>query len=240
MRIEGIKALNGPNVYHGKPVTVMTLRLEELTEKESTDYPGFTERLLELLPGLSSHHCSKGHEGGFVERLHERLARLKMGDPAEETTDIGPIARDDLRADLHRQVRETVTAGANCLLGGELPAGPGYFYPVTLLTGVRPEMTAAREETFGPVAVVMKVADADEALALANDSNYGLAAALWTETRRAAGLTARLETGQVAINGIVKTDPRLPSGGIKRSGIGRELGPHGIREFVNAQQVWVA
>ncbi len=176
----------------------------------------------------------------FVERLHERLARLKMGDPAEETTDIGPIARDDLRADLHRQVRETVTAGANCLLGGELPAGPGYFYPVTLLTGVRPEMTAAREETFGPVAVVMKVADADEALALANDSNYGLAAALWTETRRAAGLTARLETGQVAINGIVKTDPRLPSGGIKRSGIGRELGPHGIREFVNAQQVWVA
>ncbi len=175
----------------------------------------------------------------FVERLHERLARLKMGDPAEEVTDIGPIARDDLRENLHRQVRETVTAGANCLLGGELPNGPGFFYPVTLLTGVQPDMTAAREETFGPVAVVMKVADEDEALALANDTDYGLAAALWTNTERAVEMARRLETGQVAINGIVKTDPRLPSGGIKRSGIGRELGPHGIREFVNAQQVWV-
>ncbi|HSH27992.1 MAG TPA: aldehyde dehydrogenase family protein, partial [Wenzhouxiangella sp.] len=175
----------------------------------------------------------------FVERLHERLARLKMGDPADEATDIGPIARDDLRENLHRQVRETVAAGANCLLGGERPEGPGYFYPVTLLTGVQPDMTAAREETFGPVAVVMKVADEDEALALANDTDYGLAAALWTDTERAVAMARRLETGQVAINGIVKTDPRLPSGGIKRSGIGRELGPHGIREFVNAQQVWV-
>lgn len=175
----------------------------------------------------------------LVERLHERLARLKVGDPAGETTDIGPIARDDLRENLHRQVCETVTAGASCLLGGTLPEGPGCFYPVTLLIGVGPEMTAAREETFGPVAVVMKAADADEALALANDSDYGLAAALWTSTRRATAMASRLETGQVAINGIVKTDPRLPSGGIKRSGIGRELGPHGIREFVNAQQVWV-
>ncbi|NEZ04781.1 NAD-dependent succinate-semialdehyde dehydrogenase [Wenzhouxiangella sp. XN201] len=175
----------------------------------------------------------------FVELLHERLARLKLGDPSDEATDVGPIARADLRENLHRQVGETVAAGALCPLGGELPEGDGYFYPVTLLTGVTREMTAAREETFGPIAVVMKVADEDEAVELANDTDYGLAAAVWTRTERGVAMANRLETGQVAINGIVKTDPRLPSGGIKRSGIGRELGPHGIREFVNAQQVWV-
>ncbi|NBB92665.1 MAG: aldehyde dehydrogenase family protein [Gammaproteobacteria bacterium] len=176
----------------------------------------------------------------FVERLHERLARLRMGDPAEASTDIGPIAREDLRENLHRQVGETVEAGAQCLMGGELPEGDGFFYPVTLLTHVTREMTAAKEETFGPVAVVMKVADEDEAVELANDTDYGLAAAVWTSTKRGVAMARRLETGQVAVNGIVKTDPRLPSGGVKRSGIGRELGPHGIHEFVNAQQVWVA
>ncbi|RFF29748.1 NAD-dependent succinate-semialdehyde dehydrogenase [Wenzhouxiangella sediminis] len=176
----------------------------------------------------------------FVELLHERLARLKLGDPGGEDTDIGPIARADLRENLHRQVRETVQAGALCPLGGELPVGEGFFYPVTLLTHVTREMTAAKEETFGPVAVVMKVSGEDEAVELANDTEYGLAAAIWTSTERGAALANRLETGQVAVNGIVKTDPRLPSGGVKRSGIGRELGPHGIREFVNAQQVWVA
>jgi len=176
----------------------------------------------------------------FVEMLHERLARLKLGDPAEESTDIGPIARADLRENLHRQVRKTVEAGALCPLGGELPAGDGYFYPVTLLTGVGPGMAASCEETFGPVAVVMKVDSEDEAVELANATDYGLAAAVWTDTERGVAMAEKLETGQVAVNGIVKTDPRLPSGGVKRSGIGRELGPHGIREFVNAQQVWVA
>lgn len=176
----------------------------------------------------------------FVEMLHERLMRLKVGMPADEATDVGPIARKDLRENLHRQVRETIDAGASCPLGGEMPEGDGYFYPVTLLTDVTPEMTAAREETFGPVAVVMKVDGEDEAIELANDTDYGLAAAVWTSTGRGVAMANRIETGQVAVNGIVKTDPRLPSGGIKRSGIGRELGPHGIREFVNAQQVWVA
>src|SRR5690625_2050787 len=122
-----------------------------------------------------------------------------------------------------------------------MPVGEGFYYPVTLLTGVDAGMVAAREETFGPVAVVMKVDDEQEAVALANNTRYGLAAAVWTaSTERARRMAARLETGQVAINGIVKTDPRLPSGGVKRSGIGRELGPHGIREVVNAQQVWIA
>ncbi|MCD8513920.1 MAG: aldehyde dehydrogenase family protein [Nitrincola sp.] len=175
----------------------------------------------------------------MVDLLKTRLAALKMGNPAEETTDVGPMARDDLRQNLHRQVEETKAAGARCLLGGDIPEGDGFFYPVTLLVDVKPGMTAAVEETFGPVAVVMKAKDADHAIAIANDSRYGLAAGLWTEKSRGEQLARRLEVGQVAINGIVKTDPRLPSGGIKCSGLGRELGPQGIHEFVNAQQIWV-
>ncbi|MFN3880194.1 MAG: NAD-dependent succinate-semialdehyde dehydrogenase [Nitrincola lacisaponensis] len=175
----------------------------------------------------------------LVEKLQTRLAALKLGDPALETTDVGPMARDDLRQNLHRQVMETRQAGARCLLGGELPDGPGFFYPVTLLADVTADMTAAVEETFGPVAVVMRARDAEHAVALANDSRYGLAAGLWTERSRGEQLARRLEVGQVAVNGIVKTDPRLPSGGIKCSGLGRELGPQGIHEFVNAQQVWL-
>jgi succinate-semialdehyde dehydrogenase/glutarate-semialdehyde dehydrogenase len=175
----------------------------------------------------------------LLAMLKERLTRLKLGNPAEETTDVGPMARDDLRQNLHRQVAETVAAGARCLLGGELPEGAGFFYPVTLLADVKPGMTAAVEETFGPVAVVMKAADADEAISIANDSRYGLAAGIWTERSRGEQLARRLEVGQVAVNGIVKTDPRLPSGGIKASGLGRELGPQGIHEFVNAQQIWL-
>lgn len=175
----------------------------------------------------------------FTELMRERLSRLKLGDPREDSTDIGPIARPDLRDSLHRQVSESVAAGARCLLGGELPAGPGYFYPVTLLADVTNDMPAAREETFGPVAVLLRASDEEEAVRIANDTRYGLAASVWTSAARGEAIATRLEAGQVAVNGIVKTDPRLPSGGIKRSGFGRELGPHGIREFVNAKQVWV-
>ena len=120
-----------------------------------------------------------------------------------------------------------------------MPQGAGYFYPVTLLTDVRAGMTACTEETFGPVAVVMAAEDAEQVLAMANDTPYGLGASVWTTTERGEAMAPRIEAGQVSVNGIVKTDPRLPSGGIKRSGYGRELGPHGILEFVNAQQVWV-
>lgn len=176
----------------------------------------------------------------FIELYKGKLSQLKVGDPAEDTTQVGPIARADLRDKLHRQVEQTVEQGGRCLLGGILPQGEGYFYPVTLLVDVAPGMTAACEETFGPVAVVMRAKSEEEALQMANDTPYGLAASVWTaDTEKAIRFAADIEAGQVAINGIVKTDPRLPSGGIKRSGIGRELGPHGILEFVNAQQVWV-
>ncbi|HIG22186.1 MAG TPA: NAD-dependent succinate-semialdehyde dehydrogenase [Henriciella marina] len=171
--------------------------------------------------------------------MKEKLAALKLGDPREADTDVGPIARPDLRDELHRQVQETIKQGADCVLGGKLPSGDGYFYPVTLLSNVTPDMCAFNEETFGPVGVLVKARDADHAVELANDTRYGLAASIWTETSRGEAMASSLDTGQVSVNGIVKTDPRLPSGGTKASGLGRELGPHGILEFVNAQQVWV-
>lgn len=183
----------------------------------------------------------KGVYDDFVSRLKARLSALKLGDPMSEGTDIGPIARKDLQQNLHRQVTETINAGAKCLLGGELPSdGAGFFYPVTLLTDVSENMCAFAEETFGPVMVVIRAEDADHALALANHTEYGLGAAIWTgDNAMALRFASELQAGQVAVNGIVKTDPRLPSGGIKRSGFGRELGPHGIKEFVNAKQVWI-
>lgn len=176
----------------------------------------------------------------FIVKLKSRLEKLKLGDPLSADTDIGPIAREDLRQNLHRQVSETVSAGANCLLGGELPDGEGFFYPVTFLTNVDKTMCAFKEETFGPVMAVVKADDGMHALELANDSEFGLGASIWTQDIALAEFFAlELNTGQVAVNGIVKTDPRLPSGGIKKSGFGRELGPHGIKEFVNAKQVWI-
>ncbi len=175
----------------------------------------------------------------FVEMLKVRLEKLRMGDPADPATDIGPIARENLREELARQVDETLAAGAKCRLGGQIPEGEGFFYPVTLLTDVSNDMTACREETFGPVAVVLKADSAEQALQIANNTEYGLASSIWTERARGEAMAKEIEAGQVVINGLVKTDPRLPSGGIKRSGYGRELGPHGILEFVNVQQIWI-
>lgn len=175
----------------------------------------------------------------FIEMLRAKLAAIVQGDPLSEKTDMGPIARADLRQNLHRQVEESVQKGARLLLGGKLPEGPGFFYPVTLLADVTPQMPAFYEETFGPVACVTKVRNLEEALELANDTEYGLASSIWTNAERGEALASSVEAGQVVVNGLVKTDPRLPSGGIKRSGYGRELGPHGIREFTNAQQVWI-
>ncbi len=174
-----------------------------------------------------------------VEKFRQRLEGLKVGDPTQPDTDIGPMARADLRDQLHRQVQDSVKAGARCMLGGEIPDKAGSFYPVTLLVDVPRDAAAFTEETFGPVAALTAVKDADDAVAVANATQYGLAAAIWTTAERGQALAPRFEAGQVAINGIVKTDPRLPSGGIKKSGYGRELGMPGIHEFVNAQQVWL-
>lgn len=176
----------------------------------------------------------------FVEKLQSRMAKFTSGDPLLTDTDVGPIAREDLRQNLHRQVTESINAGAKCLLGGELSDAPGFFYPPTLLIDVTESMCAFKEETFGPVMVVIRAADVEEAVQLANETPYGLGAAVWTANAElATSIANRLEAGQVAINGIVKTDSRLPSGGVKASGYGRELGPHGIREFVNTKQIWV-
>ena len=170
----------------------------------------------------------------------KQLATLKVGDPTDKDNHVGPIARPDLRDNLHRQVQETIDQGAVCVMGGTLPDGDGYFYPVTLLKDVTPDMCAYREETFGPVAVIIKADNAAQALEMANDTPYGLGASVWTaDTAKGEEMAREIVAGQVSVNGIVKTDPRLPSGGVKKSGYGRELGPHGIREFTNAQQIWV-
>lgn len=176
----------------------------------------------------------------FCQQLLQRFSAIHMADPLSPDCNIGPLARADLRDNLHQQVQSTLQAGAQCLIGGELPSGEGFFYPATLLTDVKPGMATFEQETFGPVLSVTAVADLDEAIALANATEYGLGASIWTRDSDAiARATQQLQAGQVAVNGIVKTDPRLPSGGIGRSGYGRELGPHGIREFVNVQQIWL-
>jgi len=175
----------------------------------------------------------------FVALLQAELEGYVVGDPARMETDIGPLARGDLRDTLHRQVQASCAAGANCRMGGTMPEGRGFYYPVTLLTEVTNDMAVCREETFGPVAVVLKAETPAAAIAIANDTPYGLAASLWTSRERGRSLLAQLQAGQVVLNGIVKTDPRLPSGGIKQSGYGRELGAQGIREFVNRCQVWI-
>jgi succinate-semialdehyde dehydrogenase/glutarate-semialdehyde dehydrogenase len=176
----------------------------------------------------------------FLDRFTAELAARRMGDPMARETEVGPQARVDLRDQLHRQVVESIKRGARRLLGGEVPAGRGAFYPPTLLAAVDRGMPAFDEETFGPVAAVVTAKDETDAIRLANDSPYGLGAALWTGDRARAELLAReVEAGAVFVNGVVKSDPRLPFGGIKRSGHGRELSEYGIREFVNIKSVWI-
>jgi succinate-semialdehyde dehydrogenase / glutarate-semialdehyde dehydrogenase len=177
----------------------------------------------------------------FLERFKSELAARRMGDPTARETQVGPQARVDLRDELHHQVEESVKRGARRLLGGEIPPGKGAFYPPTLLAAVDRGMPAFDEETFGPVAAVIRAKDEADAVRLANDSSFGLGAAIWTNDRaRAERLAAQVEAGAVFVNGVVKSDPRLPFGGIKRSGYGRELSEYGIREFVNVKSVWIA
>ena len=170
----------------------------------------------------------------------EQARALESGDPMQRETQIGPLARADLRDALVEQVRATVASGARLLLGGAVPDGPGAFYPPTVVGDVTPSMRMATEETFGPAAALMRARDATHAVELANGSRYGLGGNLWTrDLARAEQLAARLQSGNCFINGMTASDPRLPFGGVKKSGIGRELSQFGIREFVNVQTVWI-
>jgi succinate-semialdehyde dehydrogenase/glutarate-semialdehyde dehydrogenase len=176
----------------------------------------------------------------FVSLFCAGVAKLKVGDPLEKETNIGPMARANLRDTLHSQVERSIAAGAKLVAGGQPIDGSGFYYSPTVLDHVTPEMPAFVEETFGPVAAIIRVPNADEAISLANQSEFGLGAALWTrDTERARALARRIDAGAVFINGVVASDPRLPFGGIKRSGYGRELGYHGIREFTNIKTMWI-
>jgi succinate-semialdehyde dehydrogenase/glutarate-semialdehyde dehydrogenase len=176
----------------------------------------------------------------FRERFVETVRQLRVGDPSARATQIGPLARNDLRDDLDSQVRRSVADGATVLVGGARRAGRGYFYEPTVLDQVTPAAPAACEEVFGPVAALLRVRDASEAVRVANQTAFGLGASLWTSdlalARRIAG---DIEAGQVFVNGMVASHPRLPFGGVKASGYGRELSVFGIREFVNVQTVWI-
>ncbi len=177
----------------------------------------------------------------FEELFATEIASRRMGDPLAAGTQVGPQARAELRDELHRQVQRSVKRGAKVAVGGVVPKGAGAFYPPTVLTGVRPGMAAFDEEVFGPVAAVVRARDTAAAVALANASPYGLGAAVWSEDRaEAERVAAELEAGCVFVNGMVRSDPRLPFGGVKRSGYGRELSEYGLREFLNIKSVAVA
>jgi succinate-semialdehyde dehydrogenase/glutarate-semialdehyde dehydrogenase len=176
----------------------------------------------------------------FEARLVDRMRDLRVGDPTDESVEVGPLAKEEILVELERQVSESVAAGARVLTGGQRLDGPGWYYPPTVLANVPLDCPASREELFGPVAALFQVRDLDEAIERANDTAFGLGASAWTndedEQRR---FVEELDAGSVFINAMVASDPRLPFGGVKDSGFGRELGKHGIREFVNVKTVSV-
>ncbi|WP_435344689.1 NAD-dependent succinate-semialdehyde dehydrogenase [Haloarchaeobius sp. HRN-SO-5] len=176
----------------------------------------------------------------FLSAFVDEMESWTVGDPMDESTDLGPQAREDLLQDLHEQVTESVEAGAECLVGGEPMDREGYFYPPTVLTDLPADAPAACEETFGPVAAVFRVDSEDEAVEVANDSPYGLGASVWTaDLDRGERVAHHIEAGATFVNEMTKSDPRLPFGGVGISGYGRELARDGIREFTNRKTVWV-
>jgi succinate-semialdehyde dehydrogenase/glutarate-semialdehyde dehydrogenase len=177
----------------------------------------------------------------FLQQFVERMGALKIGDPLDETTEMGPLATEQILRGVDEQVRKSVAAGAKLLTGGNRIHGPGFFYEPTVLVDVPRESPAYREEVFGPVASIFRVRNEADAIELANDSVYGLGASVWTSDSKEQELfVSELEAGMVFINGMVASDPRLPFGGVKRSGFGRELGAAGIREFTNTKTVWIS
>lgn len=176
----------------------------------------------------------------FEKKFIEKFEQVVVGDPMDVKTELGPIAREDLLKELHEQVTRSVEEGAKILTGGSRLERTGYYYPATILSNVKKGMLAYEEELFGPVAILIKVKDEEEAIRVANDTPYGLGASLWTnDNEKGKKLAKKIEAGSVFINGMVKSDPRLPFGGIKLSGFGRELSHYGIKEFVNIKTVWV-
>jgi succinate-semialdehyde dehydrogenase/glutarate-semialdehyde dehydrogenase len=177
----------------------------------------------------------------FLQQFVERMRALKIGDPMDPETELGPLATERILQGVDNQVQKTISQGAKLLTGGNRIHGPGFFYEPTVLVDVPKESPAYREEVFGPVAAIFRVSDADAALALANDTSFGLGSSAWTKDRREQKLfAAELDSGMVFINAMVVSDPRLPFGGVKRSGFGRELGAAGIREFTNTKTIWIS
>ena len=177
----------------------------------------------------------------FERQFVKRMESLRIGDPFDESTQLGPLANEDAVTSLDADVKKTVAAGARVLTGGKPLNRPGHFYAPTVLADIPKESPAYREEFFGPVASVFHVKNAAEAIAIANDSRFGLGASAWTnDPAETEQFINELEAGMVFINKMVASDPRIPFGGVKQSGHGRELGVHGIREFVNIKTVWVA
>jgi succinate-semialdehyde dehydrogenase/glutarate-semialdehyde dehydrogenase len=176
----------------------------------------------------------------FESRVRLALESLRMGDPLDIQTDVGPLARKDIADEIDKQVKRSIAAGARLVLGGKPANRPGCYYLPTVLSDVKKGMAVYKEETFGPVISIIFVKDEEEAIAVANDSEFGLGGSVWTENlERGETVARKIETGAVFVNGLVKSDPRLPFGGIKKSGYGRELGEFGIREFVNIKTIWI-
>ena len=177
----------------------------------------------------------------FVEGLVARVANLKVGDPLDAETSVGPLARADLRTQLHEQVKRTLEIGGVSLLGCQTMNGPGYFYTPSVIDHAPTDSPARQEELFGPVAVVVRAQDEADALRIANETRFGLGASIWSrDTERAERLLSEIQAGLTFVNCIVKSDPRLPFGGVKASGFGRELSFHGIREFCQARTIWIS
>ncbi|MDD3582341.1 MAG: NAD-dependent succinate-semialdehyde dehydrogenase [Desulfobacca sp.] len=177
----------------------------------------------------------------FEARHQEIIENLVVGDPLEPGTNLGPLARNDLRQQLHQQVHDSIRLGARLVTGGKSLEGPGFYYAPTILADVKKGMPVYDQETFGPVSAIITVQDEAEALAVANDSPYGLGASIWTQDlARGERLARRIESGTVVVNTLTKSDPRLPFGGVKKSGYGRELSHYGLKEFVNIKTIYIA